>query len=98
MGTLSEKNIKRRLRRAKRNALRYMQTTRPSFSDMFKVWYIHNADYNNFDFHTEWIDFFESNNIPIIDGKFPETFPRHLFNEMKLDKKEFPQLCFSIGK
>ena len=99
MGVLSEKNIKRRFRRTKRNAYRYIKTTHPSYSYYSGNWYIHNKYSDcDYDYSQCWIDFFREKHIPIIDGKFPETFPVHLFDEMKLDKKKTPQLCFSIGK
>lgn len=99
MGEPSNKNRQRRLRRTRRNAHRYMKTTHPSPPRYCsKTWYMHSIHHDNdyccSDFYTEmWEEFFHEHQIPIIDRKFPKTFPRHLFDAMKLDQKKFPQLC-----
>ena len=90
--TPNNKTRKRHLRRRRRNARRYLETTRPSYSFYSGKWYIHNTYIGCFDYSRSWIAFFHAKHIPIIDGKFPETFPRHLFDELGLDKKKFPQL------
>jgi len=42
-----------------------------------------------------WIKFYHKKGISIIDGNFPEIFPKHLAEEMKIDKKIFPQLRYA---
>jgi hypothetical protein len=98
MGTLSAKNMKRRKKRATRNAHRYFQTTHPARGGLlfcYKWNFYDNSHYPNYDYTQNWISFFEEKGILIVNKKFPKTFPQHLFNVMKINKKKFPQLCFS---